>query len=774
MRVFVACAALLVLLSGVTPPTHAQEKAPSPASLSGYVRDATNGETLLGANVIVRGDTTAADPFWRGTATNNAGYYTLPDIPPGTYTVVASYLGFSRFSQQITLEAGQKRRLDIELQPANLEVGEIVVTGEREEAEEQSIGAARVSTALIKELPTVLEPDLFRSLQLLPGVKSASDFSSGLYIRGGSPDQTLILLDRTTVYNPTHFFGLFSTFNPDAIKDVQLYKGGYPAEYGGRLGSVVDIYNKDGNRQETKGGLSVGLLASRAYVEGPYGRGDDEQERGSYMVAVRRSTLEPLLAALEGTDGIPDSFYFYDVNAKVNADIGANNQISIAAYGGQDVLDLEFLDDGRFDIEYGNRTLSADWTHLLSDRVFTNLTLTGSNYESTPVARIAGTPITQENEVTDWSLKADVEAQPNERHTLKAGIWAGTLEFRLREAFDGDETFRQRLQSEYASAYIQDTFSPTDDWEFTAGLRASHFASGTYWRLDPRLSVDYTLTPDVRLQAAYGRYHQYLTLETSQLFTGFDRWLTTDDGVPPAYGDQFVVGAKTQPFSGWDFNVEAYARTMRNLFERDPFLPDVAGVPYAETFRFGRGRAYGAEVLLRRNAGRLSGFLGYTLGRTERRFPQVNVSQGGAPQFYVPKYDRTHDLNLVVNYQLSDTWTLNGVFNYATGQAYTQPTFRYSLPNDPFQSETVDRDVLISPFNGERLPAYHRLDIGATRAGRFFGIADYRFQIQLINAYSRRNIWFYFFEFEDDGSVTREEVPQIPVPIPNLSFSLTF
>ena len=760
---------VLILFAGSAP-------AQDTASLSGYVRDATNGETLLGANVVLQGDTTVADPIWRGTATNNAGYYSLPDIPPGTYTVVASYLGFTRYTDTLTLEAGEARRLDIDLQPANLEVGEVVVTGERDAAEEQSIGAARVPTALIKELPTVLEPDLFRSLQLLPGVKAASDFSSGLYIRGGSPDQTLILLDRTTVYNPTHFFGLFSTFNPDAIKDVQLYKGGYPAEYGGRLGSVVDIYNKDGNRQEAEGGLSVGLLASRAYVEGPYGRGDDGNERGSYMVAVRRSTLEPVLAALQNADieGIPESFHFYDVNAKVNADLGANNRLSVAAYGGQDVLDLEFLDDGRFDIEYGNRTLSVDWTHLLSDGVFTNLTLTRSGYQSTPIATIAGTRITQDNEVTDWSLKADVEAQPNEKHTLQAGVWAGTLEFRLRETFDGDETFRQRLQSEYASAYVQDAYSPTDDWTFTAGLRASHFASGNFWRIEARLSVDYALTPSVRLQTAYGRYHQYLTLETSQLFTGFDTWLTTDEGVPPAYGDQFVAGIKTQPLPGWDLNVEAYARTMRDLFERDPFLPDVAGVPYAETFRFGRGRAYGGELLLRRNTGRLSGFLGYTLGRTERRFPQVNVSSSGTPQFYVPKYDRTHDLNLVLNYRLNDAWKLSSVFNYATGQAYTQPTFRYSLPNDPFQSSSVSRDVLISPFNGERLPAYHRLDIGATRTGRFFGVADYQFQVQLINAYSRRNIWFYFFEFEDDGSVTREEVPQIPVPIPNLSFSLTF
>ncbi len=269
------------LVACVAGTAHAQET----ASVSGYVRDAQTGETLLLANVTLQ--RAALDAPLRGAATNNAGYYTIPGLAPGTYTLVVSYLGYQTHTEEIALAAGEARRLDIDLLPDDLEAGELVVTADREEDRARDIGATRLQAALVKELPSVLEPDVFRSLQLLPGVKAASDFSSGLYIRGGSPDQTLILLDRTTVYNPSHFFGLFSTFNPDAIKDVQLYKGGYPAEYGGRLGSVVDIYNKDGNRQQTTGGLSMGLLASRAYVEGPYAK-DGDEAKGSYMVAVRR------------------------------------------------------------------------------------------------------------------------------------------------------------------------------------------------------------------------------------------------------------------------------------------------------------------------------------------------------------------------------------------------------------------------------------------------------------------------------------------------------
>ncbi|HKL88591.1 MAG TPA: carboxypeptidase-like regulatory domain-containing protein, partial [Salinibacter sp.] len=413
MARFLLCSAALAIALLFPSPTVAQET----ASLRGYVRDASTGETLLQANVLVQG-------AGQGTATNNEGYYALRGLEPGTYVVLFSYVGFQAQREEITLSAGEERRLDVELTPAELQADEVVVTGEGDDEEiERQIGTDRLSTAAITQLPSVLQPDVFRSLSLLPGVTTASDYSSNLYIRGGGPDQTLVLLDGTTVYNPTHFFGFFSTFNPDAIKDVQLYKGAYPAKYGGRLGSVVSIYNKDGNRRETTGGLSVGLLASPAYVEGPYG-GSDDDPAGSYMVAVRRSTLEPVLAALRraDTDGIPDSFSFYDVNAKINYDAGPNDKLSLSFYGGQDFLVIEPQEDTRFDVNYGNQTVSADWTHLFGDRVFSTLTLTGSRYRSTPVAELASTRLLQENGVDDLSLNADVEYTPNETHTVESGL----------------------------------------------------------------------------------------------------------------------------------------------------------------------------------------------------------------------------------------------------------------------------------------------------------------------------------------------------------------
>ncbi|NBC18195.1 MAG: TonB-dependent receptor [Bacteroidetes bacterium] len=732
-----------------------------PASLSGFVKDATSGETLILANVVLEGTT-------NGTATNNAGYYTLTGIAPGDYTVVASYVGYESTRQEITLAPGEARRLDIELMPEDVAFEEVVVTAERQNEEEaRSLGVAQMKVETVKQLPTVLEPDVFRSLQLLPGVKAASDYSSGLYIRGGDPGQTLVLLDRTTVYNPSHVFGFFSTFNPDAIKDVRLYKGGFPAEYGGRIGSVVDIYNKDGNRRQTGGSLSLGLLASRAFVEGPY-------SKGSYMFAARRSTLEPLLAALEGQEGIPDGFYFYDLNGKVNLDLSPDDRVSLSFYAGTDALDLTFLGDANLDLGYGNRTFSGNWTHIFSERLFSNFTVTTSRYFSQPTLNLSGTEIKQDSRIYDTSVKGDFEYIPNARHQVKGGFWTGVFTFPFSSSFDGNESFAPRIQTGYADVYVQDTYKPSPLWRIEVGVRGSYFGDGGHMRFSPRLSVEHLPVSSVRLQASYGRYYQYKTLITNESFSGFDFWLTSAEGVPPAYGDQFILGVNAQLTSSLNLDVEGYYRTMRDLFELDPFLPDPSGLDYADYFTFGDGYAYGLELQLEKPTGRLNGFLGYTFGITERRFPNVNL-EGGEPAYYPPKFDRRHDLNLVANYYLTPKWRATGVFTYATGQAYTQPTAQYKL----LEGDAVvgDRafDVLRTPgLNRARLPAYHRLDLGVSRLGRFFGIADYELQIQVINVYSRRNLWFVFYEFEDDNTITENEVPQIPIPLPNLSFTLSF
>lgn len=742
--------ALLIVLLSCTSDAMARQN----ASISGFVREADTGETLLLANVSLSGT-----PI--GTATNNSGYYTLTGLDAGTYMVIVSYVGFRTDSTRVELDDDEAFRLDVDLRAIEFDVDEVVVTADAlSEEQERQLGATQMATARIRQLPTILEPDVFRALQLLPGIKAASDYSSGLYIRGGSPDQTLILLDRTTVYNPSHFFGFFSTFNPDAIKDVRVYKGAYPAEYGGRIGSVVDIYNKDGNRSETHGTGSLGLLASRAMVEGPH-------PRGSWMLAIRRSTLEPLLAVLRGQDldAIPDRFYFVDANGKVNFDVSADDRVSLSFYAGRDVLEVPILDDASIGLRYGNSTVSGNWTHLFSERLFSNFTVTGSRYFSLPTIEIATTTSRRDNIVRDLSVKGDFEYIPSSRRSTKLGFWVGAFSVRLDDEFDGMSTLDFSSDNGYGSAFVEQTWRPRYIWTLTGGLRASWFGGGSYFRIEPRLSVERKLSDKVFAQAGYGRYTQFLTLITNEAFSGLDVWLTSAAGVPPAWGDQWVAGLKLRPTSAIRVEGEIYYRTMQDLFELDPFLPDVAGLDYDQLFHFGEGYATGAELIVERTAGRLTGLVGYTFGVTRRRFPSIDEND-----FYPPKYDRTHDLKANGTFRLGQKWSLTTVFVYGTGQAYTEPASQYRLSHAPFAS--VTQDVLVSPFNRARLPAYHRLDAGIARTGRLFG-ADYELQLQVVNAYGRENIWFYVFEFEDDG-ITQETVPQIPVPLPNLSFTMRF
>jgi hypothetical protein len=749
---------LLISLFYLTP---ALLSAQDTASINGLVTDRETGETLLLANI-------ALQEINRGTSSNTSGYYSITNIEPGTYTLVASYIGYQRFETTVELESGENLRLDIELIPEGLELDAIVVESEREEAEKRNIGVQQVSAELIKELPAVIVPDVFRSIQLLPGVKAASDFSSGLYVRGGSPDQTLILLDETTVYNPTHFFGFFSTFNPDAVKDVRLYKGGYPAEYGGRIGSVLTIFNKDGNRNETEGTVSLGLLTSRASIEGPF-------QKGSWMLAVRRSTLEPLLAALrQSIDGVPDKFYFYDINGKINFDATPDDRFSLAFYSGIDNVSFPFQEDANIRLTYGNQTVSAQWRRIFSEKFFGFFTATGSRYFNRPRFNIAGTPFERKNDIFDFSFKADIEYLPSQYHTVKAGIWAGDLSLRFRDRFDNVTTFQEQIDSGYLSAYIQDEWSVTPSWDITGGVRMNAFSEGNYVRFEPRLSTEIRPNSSIRLQAAYGRYNQYLTLITNEAFSGFDLWLTSDRGVPPSFGDQFVLGAKTLPFSGYGLDIEFYYRTMRDLFELDPFISDAAGLDYNELFRFGEGYAYGTEIFLEKRSGRLTGFIGYTFGVTRRKFPGFNAPILDRPdqaRFFPPKYDRTHDLNITLSYRISERWSGNAVFSYATGQAYTEPLGRVQFTNIPWDNS--ERDAFtVGKVNASRLPSYHRLDLSFSRDGRFFDLADGQWQFQIINVYSRRNVWFYNYDF-DANPVEREDITLLPI-LPSLSYTVSF
>lgn len=762
-RTLIAIAVAAIAAMGAAAPAHARaEQTPAAADTTeaavvrGQVVDAESGAPLPLANVLVLEQN-------RGTTTGQNGRFRIEDVPPGRHMLRVSYVGFETTRRPVDLAPGDTRTLTIELAPIDMKVDGVTVTGRR--VEERALGTETITPQEVKNLPTVLEPDLFRSLQLLPGVKASSDFSSGLYIRGGSPDQTLIRLDESTIYNPTHVFGFFSTFNPDAIGDVVLYKGGYPARYGGRLGAVVDIQNRRGNRETTEGGLSLGLLASRAYGTGPYEIGG---KSGTWMAAARRSTIEPLLAGLQSAnvDDIPEGFYFWDVNVASRLNLTERDQLFVSVYAGRDQLDFPFLNDVVFDISYGNRAGTVSWRRVIGENLTTRLSASGSHYFADPQADIANTQFIRDNDVFDFAVDGEATLSAG-NHTLETGVRGGRFVSRLRNFFNGDRNYSPSFRTAYGSLYAQDTYRPSDDWTVTGGVRASYFGEGENIRIAPRLSVDHQLSETVRLQAGYGRYYQYLSAASTELFSAFDFWLTTDEQVPPAYGDQFVAGVKTQPRNNLSVDLELYYRTLRDLFDFDRLYTDYSGLDYPEVFRFGNGYAAGAELLIRRDAGRVNGFISYALSRTRREFDRF---EDGEP--FSPKFDRLHDLTAVLRYDFADDWRATAVFTYATGQAYTEPNGYYKLLDDPTLSRP--RDVLQSDYNASRLPAYHRLDLGVRRKGDFFGIATYEARMQLVNAYGRRNIWFVIFEPTQGNTIERNVVPQIPVPLPNLSLTLSF
>lgn len=770
IRALLALTLALVLLAPSGFAQSTPERAPTQrATVNGYVRDARSGETLIQATITVAGTT-------RGTTTNTSGFYTLSGLAPGEVTLRFSYIGYADQTLTLTLEAGT-RRLDIDLEPEASIVGEVTVEAELPIEEERAVGVQQVPIALVQRIPSAFENDLFRSIQLLPGVKAANDFSSKLYIRGGSPDQTLILLDNTTVYNPTHFFGFFSIFNTDAIKDVRLYKGGYPAPYGGRLGSVIDIYNREGNRNEFDASLGVGLLASRVGLEGPLKIGN---ARGSWLVAARRSTVEPLLAALREADltGIPDSYYFYDVNARVALDLTPRDKLSISTYLGQDRVDVPIFDDARFILDYGNRTLSLGYTRILSENVFIRTNATASQYFNFPVGQFAGTEFTRDNTATDFSLRSDLEWLPSARFETMVGVWAGNLSLFLEDTFDNQPSFLSDLQANYLQAYGQTVYRPTADWKLTTGLRVSYHGSGEYVRLEPRAQLERKFGDNAVLQFAYGRYSQFLSLISNESFSGFDVWVMTDTGLGPQSSDQVVMGLKTKPARGWALDAEVYYRTMDDLFEINPVLQDAAGFSYRDLFRVGDGYAYGLELLAEKQIGRITGLASYTISTTRRRFPEDGLFPGvnedpdtGEFLFYPPKYDRLHDATLVLDLDIGRDWTFTTAGIYQTGQAYTLPQSRFSLQNNPFSSN--DLNGLYSPLlNTERLPAYHRVDVGFTKTGRFFGFADYELTLQVLNLYNRRNVWFYTYSF-DTNPIEESAVEQLPI-LPNIALSLDF
>ncbi|MCY3787713.1 MAG: TonB-dependent receptor plug domain-containing protein [Gemmatimonadetes bacterium] len=763
--------ALIGLASGVwaqTDPVH---------TLSGYVEDAASGEKLIGAVLY-------EPTLQKGATTIRYGFFSLT-LPEGPLQVVVFHIGYQ--SDTLATQLDQDRQLTIALQPTPLEMGTVQVEAERlDPIQEQSqMSVVQVPIRQIKNAPVLMgEVDVLKTLQLLPGVQSGAEGMSGLYVRGGSPDQNLILLDGAPVYNASHLFGFFSVFNANAIKNVQLTKAGFPARYGGRLSSVLEVDMKDGNMKTFEGEGSVGLIASQLTLQGPL-----RKDRTSFIVSARRTYIDLLIRPFLPSDE-KGGYHFYDLNAKLNHIFSPESRVFLSLYSGDDRFWSDFKEDYRSgsyreedsvaaDFGWGNVTSTLRWNYLFGNQLFGNFTAIYSRYQlSTHVDD--RTTITSDGEreteglrlrylsgIRDWGLKADLDYLPSPAHYIRFG-GSGTLHTYSPGAAhiksdpaDGapeDTTLAAQLTDalEY-SLYGEDDVQLTDRLKANVGLHTSGFLVNDefYTSLQPRISMRYLLPSDWAVKASYALMRQYIhLLSNSTVGLPTDLWLPATERVRPQQSRQFGVGLARQLKDQYEFSVEGYYKTMTNLIEYREGASFLVGFGESEDWQdkveIGRGWSYGAELFVQKKRGRTTGWIGYTLSWTKRRFAGLN--QG---RTYPYRYDRRHDAALVLTRQLTRSTSFSLTWVYGTGNAATLPVARYY--NDDAVRGGIPRPyylpyetVVYGDRNGYRMSAFHHLDFSFN-----FGQAEsagHGFSFGVYNAYNRKNPFFIYFDDHYDSA----------------------
>ncbi len=739
----------LVLMSALAGPAFASE-------IQGTVSDRESGEVLPLAGVEIKGSS-----FSGGTVCDARGHYVLREIPAGDYTITIRYIGYFDQSTQIKTVGDSTYLLDAALIPDVLEIEEVIVRADAVSGEKETQpGIMSFSTDELMQAPGIAEPDPIRVLPLLPGVQSASDLSSGLYIRGGGPDQTLVLLDEVTLYNPTHAFGFFSTFNADAIDHVTLYKGAYPAEYGGRLGAVLDVRNREGVRSGFEGNGGISTISGRMLLEGPF-------QNGSWLVSLRRTYLEPILSSIRNEDNQIPAYYFYDLNGKLAWNTQTGDRVEVSGYAGRDVLDFDLDEDSYIGIRWGNRTFSSKYTHLYNSSLAGAFGFSASEYESLTDATIFTTPLSYTNELRDYSIRADLTWEAHAKHTITTGILATSYRFRFHQEFNNEEQLEYDESPADVSYYIEDDWRPARGTQMKSGVRFRYFSEGSRLLVEPRLSASTQLAPGFRVKVGGGLYNQYLQLVSTEGFSAGDFYIPIDESTEPGKSWQAVMGVIWLPSRKYELSIETYYTGLDNLVLFDNNVSaDQASVDAEDIFiTGGEGFATGVELFAQKRTGRLTGWIGYTLAWTRRRFDELNRGES-----FPPKYDRRNDLSVVASWG-QGKWKYGGAFVFGTGQAFTPASARYSIRNPATGEYSGSGEVLPAARNSARLLPYHRLDVSV---GRQFTLFDWEAEwvFQVFNLYSRRNEWFVQF---DTGNIENEpEVVKMLPLIPSLGVNFAF
>lgn len=769
---------LFILFLFLSVPVFAQKK----FTISGTIDDNSTGEKLIGATIKIK------ELPQNGTITNAYGFYSI-SLPAGDYTLLYTYIGYVTIEKQVSLRQSQEINISLH---SKSELSEVVIRSNKpnnDNVTSPQMGEEKLNMAQVNNVPVLLgERDILKTIALLPGIKSAGEGNTGFYVRGGASDQNLILLDEATVYNASHFFGFFSTFNSDAIKDVSIYKGGMPAEYGGRLSSVLDIKMNDGNNKEytVQGGL--GLISSRLKVEGPI-----VKDKGSFMISARRTYIDFFLHASSDSTLKGSSLYFYDLNAKANYHFDDKNAVYISGYFGKDVLLLK----NTFGTNWGNSTGTIRFNHLFNNRLFSNTSLVFSNYNYTIQDFQNSNYFKATSQITDVNFKEDLQYSMTTDHTLKFGlnilhhtIAPGSITTNSTSNFN-NESVEERYGYENA-AYVSDEWRLNNKLTLLYGVRlsglfllgpgtfktydaggntltAQTYSSGNlvkdYLNVEPRFTASYLLSDNSSIKASYNRNTQNIhLLSNSTSSTPTDLYVLSSNNIKPEIADQVSTGYFTNfDDNTYEFSAEIYYKWLQNQIDYKDGAQLIVNPDVESLLTYGTGRAYGMELFLKKKFGRFNGWIGYTLSRTELKFAAINNGQ-----YFPATQDRTHDLSIVGIYQLNKRWSFSSDFVYGTGNAVTFPTGKYGIGGLTTFS--------YSSRNGYRMPSSNRLDIGATLEGKEHKKYHSSWTFGIYNVYAHRDPYIITFRDSKTAPNTTEAVETsiFATRIPSVTWNFKF
>jgi hypothetical protein len=793
MKTLLLVASLIWAPFFVAAQTNATGKSKARHTISGYIRDQYSGETLIGATLTIKGNT-------KGITSNQYGFYSLT-LSEGVHSIIASYIGYQTTEFELNLLSDTI--INIELTPAGTTSQEVIVTARKRENNLKSTQMGKVTLPIeqIKSVPAFLgEVDLLKVVQLLPGIRNAGEGTAGIYVRGGGPDQNLIMLDDAVVYNTGHLFGFFSIFNSDAIKNVSLIKGGMPAQYGGRLSSVLDISMKEGNNKTFQAEGGIGLIASRISLQGPI-----KKDKASFIISARRTYVDALTKPFikKSSQFYGSGYYFYDLNAKVNYRFSNKDRLYLSGYFGRDVFDFSNgKQDLKVNIPWGNATGTLRWNHVFNNKLFANTTAVYNDYNFTFAALQNNFEIKLASGIRDLSFKQDFDYYPVQQHKLKFGLLYTHHRFTPSVVSGKQDSIvfnPLNAQVKYANEgaiYVQDDWEINGKWQMNAGLRYSIFQQvgpnkiyttdidgnrtdslvyekgktvKTYGGLEPRLTLRYAINEGTSIKTSVTRNLQYIHLVSNSGTTlPTDLWVPSTYKVKPQISWQYAAGLyKNFNNNKYETSLEVYYKSMNNQIEyKEGYTPNSLD-DTENSFVFGKGWSYGTELFINKVKGPLTGWIGYTLSWTWRKFPDLNFGEK-----YPAKFDRRHDLSVVAIYEYNKKWKFSATFIYGTGNATTLPQRFYFVGNVLSQE--------YSRINQYRVPAYHRLDLSAILTPKKNAIRKWKTEwvFSVYNAYSRQNPYFIYFDqrgspYDGTLQVQAKQVSIFPI-IPSVTWNFKF